>query len=90
MKQFVVIFLSVFAAEIGDKTQLASMLFATDQNIGRLRVFLAASAVLVASTLIAVLVGGTISKVVGESTVKIVAGAGFIVIGLWTLVSAYR
>jgi putative Ca2+/H+ antiporter (TMEM165/GDT1 family) len=90
VKQFVLIFLSVFVAEVGDKTQLASMLFATDQNIGRLRVFLAASAALVVSTLIAVLVGGAISKVVGESTLKIVAGAGFILIGLWTLVSAYR
>ena len=90
MKELLVIFMSVFVAEVGDKTQLAAMLFATDPRVGKTGVFLAASAALVTSTLIAVLAGGLISKFVGEATLKLVAGVGFILVGLWTLVTAYR
>ena len=90
MKQLLVIFLSVFVAEVGDKTQLATMLFATDSRVSRTGVFFAASAALVVSTLLAVLVGNLISKVVGESTLKVGAGVGFILVGIWTLASAYR
>ena len=88
MRQFITIFLSIFLAEIGDKTQLATMLFATDQNAGKLGVFLAAAAALVAATLVAVLAGELVGRVIPISTLKIVAGLGFIVIGLWTVFSA--
>jgi putative Ca2+/H+ antiporter (TMEM165/GDT1 family) len=90
MKQLLVIFISVFIAEVGDKTQLATMLFATDARVSRAGVFFAASAGLVVSTLLAVLVGNAASKFLGESTLKIAAGVGFILVGIWTLVSAYR
>ena len=40
--------------------------------------------------LLAVLVGGLVTRVVGESTLKIAAGVGFILVGIWTLLSAYR
>lgn len=90
MKELLIIFVSVFIAEVGDKTQLAAMLFATDSHVSKYRVFFAASAALVSSTLLAVLAGDAISKFVGEATLKIVAGVGFIVVGLWTLVSVYR
>ena len=90
MKQLLVIFLSVFIAEVGDKTQLATMLFATDANISKTGVFLAAAAALVLSTLIAVLAGGVVSRLVPESTLKIVAGVGFVLVGIWTLATAYR
>jgi putative Ca2+/H+ antiporter (TMEM165/GDT1 family) len=90
VKELVIIFVSVFLAEIGDKTQLATMLFATDPRVTKTSVFLVASSALVASTLFAVLVGGLATKLVAESTLKIAAGTGFILVGIWTLVSAYR
>jgi putative Ca2+/H+ antiporter (TMEM165/GDT1 family) len=40
--------------------------------------------------LLAVLAGGIITRFVSESTLKIVAGIGFIIVGLWTLASASR
>jgi putative Ca2+/H+ antiporter (TMEM165/GDT1 family) len=87
MKQLLVIFASVFLAEIGDKTQLATVLFATDKNIGRTAVFFAAAGALVASTLVAVLAGEALLRVVSPSTLKTAAGVGFILVGLWTLIS---
>jgi putative Ca2+/H+ antiporter (TMEM165/GDT1 family) len=90
VKELLVIFLSVFVAEVGDKTQLATMLFATDSNVSKAGVFLAAAAALVTSTLIAVVAGGVASRFVASSTLKIVAGVGFMLVGIWTLATAYR
>jgi len=82
--------MSVFIAEVGDKTQLATMLFATDSRVSKTSVFLVASCALVTSTLLAVLLGGLVTRVVAESTLRIAAGVGFILVGIWTLLSAYR
>lgn len=90
MKSLALVFISVFVAELGDKTQLATMLFAADKQSGKLGVFLAASAALVAATSLAVIAGDLITKTVSPSTIKVVAGIGFILVGLWTLTSAAR
>ena len=87
MRELLVIFVSVFIAEIGDKTQIATMLFATNQSVGRLGVFVAAAGALVASTLVAVLAGEMVMRVVPPSTLKVAAGVGFILVGVWTLLS---
>jgi putative Ca2+/H+ antiporter (TMEM165/GDT1 family) len=47
----------VFFAELGDKTQLATLLFASDRGLKPLMVFIAAASALVVSTALAVLVG---------------------------------
>jgi len=82
------VFASVFLAELGDKTQLATLLFAADQEVSKLTVFVAASAALVFATGIGVLAGGLVSQHVSPVALKYVAGAGFIAIGIWTLVRA--
>jgi len=87
LKEALVVFFSVFVAELGDKTQLATLLFATDAKLGRLGVFVASSAALVFSSLLAVLLGEQISRLVAPATLKLVAGVGFVVIGAWMLIS---
>src|SRR5262245_22759694 len=57
LKAAFVVFTTVFLAELGDKTQIATFLFATDPNLNRLAVFVAAATALVLSSLIAVLLG---------------------------------
>jgi len=84
-KIFVTVFASVFIAEMGDKTQLATMLFASDKEVGKLTIFLGASLALVATSAIGVLVGSAVSNYVSEKHLHYFAGAGFVIIGLWTL-----
>ena len=82
------VFGSVFVAELGDKTQLATMLFAARDGTSKWGVFGAAAAALVVATALAVLAGQAILAVVGEQALRWIAGLGFIAIGIWTLLRA--
>jgi putative Ca2+/H+ antiporter (TMEM165/GDT1 family) len=82
------VFTSVFIAELGDKTQLATMLFASDKDVSKLTVFLGAAAALIVTSAIGVAAGSVVSNYVSEKTLQYIAGIGFIVIGIWTLVKA--
>jgi putative Ca2+/H+ antiporter (TMEM165/GDT1 family) len=86
VKNLFVIFGSVLLAELGDKTQIATMLYATERDIRPLYVFIAASSALVVSTLLAVLFGSTITRFVSTATLKLIAGIAFIGVGIWTIV----
>ena len=85
MQQLLPIFLTVFLAELGDKTQLATLLFASDGKSTPLGVFIAAAAALVVSTAIAVALGTFAERYLAVLPLKLVAGIGFITIGAWTL-----
>ncbi|MDH4047001.1 MAG: TMEM165/GDT1 family protein [Gammaproteobacteria bacterium] len=88
-KSFAIVFGTVFLAELGDKTQLATILFATRESAGPLFVFLAASLALVASSAIAVVIGSAISGWMNPRYLAFAAGAGFLIIGFWTIWSAW-
>ena len=87
-KVLLTVFAAVFVAGLGDKTQLATMLFAADKQVSKLTVFFGASLALIVASAIGVLAGSAISNYVSEKTLSYVAGAGFIAIGVWTLVKA--
>jgi len=87
MRSLLVVFISVFIAELGDKTQLATFLFATDPSLSRTGVFLASASALLLSSLVAVLLGAQISRYTSPVTLKAIAGLGFVVIGIWLLAS---
>ena len=87
-KIFLTVLGTVFIAELGDKTQLATMLFAADREVSKLTVFLAASAALVLASAIGVLAGSLLSEFINEKYLHYLAGTGFIVIGAWTLYTA--
>ncbi len=80
-------FATVFLAELGDKTQLATLTFATS-NSSRLSVFLGAALALVATSALAVLAGEGIARLVSPVWLKRIAGIAFIVIGAWVIWSA--
>lgn len=82
------VFTSVFIAELGDKTQLATLLFASDTNTSKLTVFVGASLALIVTSAIGVAAGSVISQYISEKTLHYLAGIGFIAIGIWTLIKA--
>ena len=85
LKSFLAIFGVVFLAELGDKTQLATVLFASKEPSNLLLVFAAASLALMLSSGIAVALGSTLSNYIDPKVLSNVAGAGFIAIGVWTV-----
>jgi putative Ca2+/H+ antiporter (TMEM165/GDT1 family) len=82
------VFIAVFIAELGDKTQLATMLFAADKEVSKWTVFLGASMALIVASAIGVMAGGLVSQYVSEKYLHYIAGIGFIGIGIWTLFKA--
>ena len=87
-KIFLTIFIAVFIAELGDKTQLATLLFATDKEESKYTVFFAASAALIVASAIGVLAGALFSEYINEKYLHYIAGIGFILIGAFTLYNA--
>ncbi len=85
LQLFFTVFFVVFVAELGDKTQLATMLFASDKEVSKLTIFIGASLALIATSAIGVLAGGFISQFVSEKTLHYIAGVCFIIIGIWTI-----
>ncbi len=83
MTAFLSVFVTVFLAELGDKTQLATALFAADRERSPWLVFLASSAALVVSAGAATLLGGFVRDIAAGPWLKLAAAAGFIVIGAW-------
>ena len=88
LKVFVTVFISVFIAELGDKTQLATMLFAADKAVSKWTVFCGASVALVVASAIGVLAGALLSEFINPKYLSYLAGTGFIVIGVVTMIRA--
>ena len=87
-KLFFTVFAAVFIAELGDKTQLATMLFAADREVSKWTVFWGASSALVVATVIGIIAGTMLSEFINERYLNYIAGIGFILIGAFTLVRA--
>ena len=87
-KVLLTVFSVVFIAELGDKTQLATMLFAADKDVSKWTVFFGASLALIMASALGVLAGGFISQYISEKHLNYIAGLGFILIGLWTFLKA--
>jgi len=85
LKLLATVFGTVFLAELGDKTQLATLLFASREGSHLFAVFLAASLALVTTSAIGVLAGAALANHIQPRHLSYIAGLGFIAIGAWTL-----
>jgi putative Ca2+/H+ antiporter (TMEM165/GDT1 family) len=83
-KTLLATFTTVFVAELGDKTQLATLALTADTR-SKLSVFVGSASALVATSLLAVLVGEWLGRHLPPVHLKRAAGVLFIVLGAWTL-----
>ncbi len=88
VRLFLTVFSTVFVAELGDKTQLATLLYAAEGEHPKLTVFLAASGALVLTSALGVLAGAALSQLLDPKLLRWIAGLGFVAIGVYTLARA--
>lgn len=86
-KVLATVFVTVFVAEMADKTQLVTLLFAADQAVSKWVVFLGSAAALVLASAIGVAAGAMLSEVLNPKIMSGVAGLGFVAIGFWVLIT---
>lgn len=82
-------FVSVFLAELADKTQLAVISFSASSR-SPVSVFAGAASALVISTLIAAALGGIIARLVPPRYAQLAAGAIFLLIGSFLIIRNVR
>lgn len=85
-KIFFTTFMTIFLAEMGDKTQFAAMA-ASSQTKNTLSVLLAVMLALALAGALGVLFGRVLGELIQPSTLKWISGTLFIGVGLWVLVS---
>jgi putative Ca2+/H+ antiporter (TMEM165/GDT1 family) len=88
LQLFATVFATVFVAELGDKTQLATILYASDADHPRLTVFAASAAALVLTSALGVLAGSLVAEHVDPRLMRWAAGLGFVAVGLWVLIGS--
>jgi len=77
-------FATIFLAELGDKTQLATFAFSAETK-SRVSVFIGSAGALVLTSLLGVLLGAAISKLIPPNFLKMGAGALFVILGIWMI-----
>jgi len=83
-KLFLTVFVTVFLAELGDKTQIATVLYASNVENPRLTVFAASAGALVLTSAVGVLAGSAVSHLINPRLLGRIAGVLFVAIGCWT------
>jgi putative Ca2+/H+ antiporter (TMEM165/GDT1 family) len=87
LRLFATVFATIFVAELGDKTQVATVLYASDAAHPRFTVFAASAAALILTSALSVLAGSLVAEHVNPKVVRWAAGLGFIAVGLWVLLA---
>ena len=82
-------FVTVFLAEMGDKTQLTTITLSSTTN-KPLAVFIGSSVALILATLLGALAGGSIANLIPAFLLKLLSGIVFLIIGIKLLVESRK
>ncbi|MEQ9365316.1 MAG: TMEM165/GDT1 family protein [Leptospirales bacterium] len=85
IQSFATVFITIFLAEIGDKTQLATLIYATDRALNPWLIFAASALALSCAAGVGVLAGSWLGDLASPRTIRLAAGFAFIAIGIWTI-----
>ena len=86
---FFTTFVTVFLAEMGDKTQLTTITLSSTTN-KPLAVFIGSSIALILATLLGALAGGSISNLVPGFLLKLLSGIVFLILGIKLLAKSKK
>ena len=78
---FFTTFVTIFLAEMGDKTQLTTITLSSSTN-KPLAVFIGSSIALISATLLGALAGGSIANLIPAFLLKLLSGIVFLIIGI--------
>ena len=82
-------FITVFLAEMGDKTQLTTITLSSSTN-KPLAVFIGSSIALILATLLGALAGGSIANLIPAFLLKQLSGIVFLIIGINLLAQSLK
>ena len=82
-------FITVFLAEMGDKTQLTTITLSSSTN-KPLAVFMGSSIALILATLLGALAGGSIANLIPDFILKLLSGIVFLIIGIKLLAESRK
>ena len=88
LKLIATVFVTIIIAEIGDKSQFVTLLYASNAQHSKLSVYIGSSLALMFASGIAVLAGVGLSNWFDERLMGRIAGIAFILVGTWTIVRA--
>jgi putative Ca2+/H+ antiporter (TMEM165/GDT1 family) len=88
LKVFLTTFWLVFLAELGDKTQLATLSLAAQHQM-LWPVFAGAAVALILTSAIGVLAGGALTRIIPAAYLHTAAAVGFLLIGLLMLLGRF-
>ncbi len=86
---FITTFTTIFIAELGDKTQIATLMLSAESG-KPIIVFLGSSLALISSSIVGVLTGKWLSKKISPSKFNLFAGALMIIISLFLAYDTFK
>jgi putative Ca2+/H+ antiporter (TMEM165/GDT1 family) len=90
LRELFTMFLTIFIAELGDKTQLATLMFVAENKAPPWTVFVASATALTAAAGLGVLLGMVGGKFVTQLPIKLIAGLGFMILGGFSIADYFR
>ena len=86
---FITTFTTIFIAELGDKTQIATLMLSAESG-KPIIVFIGSSLALISSSVVGVLIGKWLSKKISPSQFALFTGALMIIISVFLAYDAFK
>ena len=86
---FITTFSTIFIAELGDKTQIATLMLSAESG-KPIIVFLGSSLALISSSIVGVLIGKWVSKKISPSKFTLITGALMILISIFLAYETFK